>query len=232
MRAMSRFFFRLLRIEPGISLGQWVYDRIVNNWAALVAFAGASMTYYFGVLTEWVRVLGPLGLWLIVLAAGLALWIIASTVGLLRSRAENNRAYKQALELWARPTEAVNPAASEFTEKRINLRDLVLPGSMHVRNKSFNRCEIVGPTNIIFNNTVHPGSQAIHCDGVIARSNAGFYNAIFAENCVFNSCTFTRVTLIYYNDAQIPQNSTINWVSVHPPETPAEPPPEDEAPSA
>ena len=53
---------RLLKIEPGISLGQWVWDKTPESWRNLVtgSVAAADMSYLASI-SAWVRPWGPVG---------------------------------------------------------------------------------------------------------------------------------------------------------------------------
>ena len=71
----NRVLLRLLKIEPGVTLGQWLYDRITNNWAWLVAlFAGSGMSY-LAVISQWIKPWGPIGYGAIGLVSALLIYL-------------------------------------------------------------------------------------------------------------------------------------------------------------
>jgi hypothetical protein len=73
---MPNLLQRALRIEPGITLGQWVYDRIANNWDRLLALfvAGGGMSFLASI-TQWVEAWGPVGIGAIGFGSAIIAWI-------------------------------------------------------------------------------------------------------------------------------------------------------------
>jgi hypothetical protein len=76
MAEKQNWFFRLIRYEPGISLGQWAYDRIASNWDRLVAiFVGVGGMSYLASITDWIKDWGPAGIGAIGIVSALIIWI-------------------------------------------------------------------------------------------------------------------------------------------------------------
>jgi len=56
---MLGFFRKILRLEPGISLGQWLWDKIGNNWTWLLSLLSAGGMTYLAALNRLVKAIRP-----------------------------------------------------------------------------------------------------------------------------------------------------------------------------
>ena len=173
---------RLLRIEPGISLGQWAYDRIANNWERLVAlFVGAGGMSYLAWITTWLKSYGPVGVGGVGLLSGLILWSGLAWAQCLRAKAEERRSRARALEKWRDQVDGINPLENEFRKSRINITDLVNRITRGVVGKNFIDCELYGPANIVISGSILTEVSVINCDVVVGRDDAGIRNALRLE---------------------------------------------------
>ncbi|WP_457091764.1 hypothetical protein [Microvirga sp. P5_D2] len=223
MASGSGPFRRILKLEPGISLGWWLYERVANNWERLVAiFVGAGGMAYLASITDWVSAWGATGIGATGISFAMLIWLVLSWTGLMKAKTHELRVRANMQAQWAKTTDRVNPAAREFREQRINLADLVVPGDMKVvRNKTFIGCEIIGPTNIIFWKDFNlGGSRQLGCDAVVLQlEDAGrrIWTGIWIENCQFVNCTFYGVTF-FFHILQYPHAARIgyNWISLLP----------------
>ena len=178
---------RLLRVEPGISLGQWVYDLVANNWTQMVAIfvAGGGMTYLSAV-TEWTAALGPAGVGAIGLLSALIAYIAISYAQLLRAKRRAQDTEARAIDHWQHQTDAINPLDDTFHRKRINLADLAHPTKRKIIGKKFTDCQLVGPANLfIFHNTTFFNVGFIDCDIVLTKQDAVLSNVTGLENSSF-----------------------------------------------
>ena len=141
---MFNLFRQILKLEPGITVGQWCWDRITNNWATLVALLGGAGMSYLAAVSTWLRPYAPLS-WGIVglvaclliavffwlLARGRQMWVTTSI----------NKSYRDSHH-------SVDPMQLVFQGKRIDINDLILPFHRVVKGKTFVDCDIYGPANV------------------------------------------------------------------------------------
>jgi hypothetical protein len=166
--AASGLVSRILKIEPGISLGQWIADRITHNWNSLVSiFVGLGGMSYLGLLTDWVRAWGPVGVGGIGLFSALLMWIGLSWAQLLRDRAEERRARAKAIEKWKDEVDSINPMEEQFNRRRIAISDLINPLTKAAEGKTFVDCELYGPAVIVFINSTLVDVTFRGCDIVV-----------------------------------------------------------------
>src|SRR5689334_3123324 len=97
----SNLIANLIRIEPGISLGQWAFDRVSNNWDRLAAlFVGGGGMSYLASITDWVKSYGPVAVGAIGLFSALAIWIGLAWANAMRASAGEHAANASAIEKW------------------------------------------------------------------------------------------------------------------------------------
>src|ERR1700755_3483815 len=89
---MRAVFRRILGWEPGISLGQWVYDKVVGNWALLSSLFGGGLMSYAAAVTEWIAPWGALGWGSIGLVSAILILLALSVSRYAYSVAESRRA--------------------------------------------------------------------------------------------------------------------------------------------
>src|SRR5688572_27133899 len=92
MADKPNLFFRIIRYEPGVSLGQWTYDRIIGNWQTIVALVGFAVSYYTASVSPLLAQVGPFGWWVIALGIFIVLYVILTVGARLRSRTRLNDA--------------------------------------------------------------------------------------------------------------------------------------------
>jgi hypothetical protein len=185
----------ILRYEPGISLGQWIYDRITNNWPSILALGWFFGMTVLGLITDWTRELGPAGIAGIAILTALAIWIGIALAQSLRAKARERNARSVALAKWQESTgDHVNPMLPEFHTKRIRLEDLMNPITRRIPKKRFIDCELVGPANITFFRADMADTNFINCDMVVVINeipinNIMLFDDITAINSTFFGCT-------------------------------------------
>ncbi len=196
---MREWINRLLRIEPGISLGQWAYDRIANNWERIVAafIAGGGMSYLASI-TDWMAKWGPFGIGAAGLAAALSTLVGLAWASSLRAQAKVRSAEAVAVEKWKERVDDVNPLAPEFHTKRLRVSDIAHPITRRIARKRFIDCELMGPANLLFHQNVHAtGVMMMNCDLVVVNGMAGLpvFNVIVVEDVTILNGTIGLCTL-------------------------------------
>jgi hypothetical protein len=181
-RKKRTWYERLLRIEPGISLTQWGYDRIASNWDRLAAaFIGGGGMSYLAAVTDWMAAWGPLGIGAVGLLAALAVWLVLALAAILRAKAKLHQTSANAIEKWKEQVDSVNPLAPEFHTKRLRIGDIAHPINQRITDKRFIDCELIGPANIVLAGAALNGASFMNCDMVVARHNAFIQNAVVLE---------------------------------------------------
>lgn len=171
---------RILRIEPGIALGQWLYDTIAANWPRLVTlFVAAGGMTYLSAITDWAAALGPAGIGLLVITTVLVANILISLAQAMRAKARERNALASASATWVEKVDGVNPLDVHFHKKRIRIADLAHPLSKRIESKKFTECQLVGPANIVFVQNVQLINTGFgNCDMILTKAETFIYNVI------------------------------------------------------
>lgn len=187
---------RLLKIEPGISLVQWAYDRVTNNATLFTSVLGGAVMYALGLITDWVRAMGPMGIGGVVIATTLTIWIGLSVAQSQRASFKRKRVEAAMLEKWMEQIDHFNPLASEFHAKRIKWLDIANPISERITEKRFIDCEILGPANIVLTNESQLfGMKFISCDFVVIKPEVYVNNVLVLENVKIFGGEIWRTTI-------------------------------------
>jgi hypothetical protein len=197
MAAPATWWERLLRIEPGISIGQWAYDRIANNWDRLLAvfIAGGGMTY-LAAITDWMKAWGPFGIGASALGAMIVVWVGLAWASSLRATAQLRRAGTSALEKWKERVDTVNPLAPEFHTKRLRVEDIAHPIDRSISDKRLIDCELIGPANLLFLGVDLKGVAFHQCDTVVVKIKTPLNNGIALRNITMIGGSFWNCTLL------------------------------------
>ncbi len=199
MAEKRNFLQRLLRIEPGIALGQWVWDRIANNLPLLTALFGGSVMSYLAAISEYFAPYGPFGIGAAALIFVLLIWLTLSLASLLLAKAGVRRAERDAVNRWRDVVHYVNPLESEFNKKRLRIGDLAHPVTKFISNKRFIDCELFGPGNIGFYGPVRmtnvdlslcevvavPQDKITQVRNIIVMENVEFYQTQISGCVIF-----------------------------------------------
>ncbi len=167
------FLLRLFHIESGISLGQWAYDRIANNWQSLVAiFVGLGGMSYLASISQAIAEVGPVAIGGIGLFSALTIWIVLAWAQYLRAKAQERQSIAAATEKWKEQVDAVNPLDREFNKKRLSIVDLAHPVTKRVSGKRFIDCQLMGSANIVFSGKNILNLDAFgNCDVIVMNPN-------------------------------------------------------------
>ena len=193
---------RLFKIEPGITLGQWLYDRITNNWAWLIAIFGGSGMSYLAAISDWIKPWGPIGWGGIGVSTALLCYLAVSASYFLYSRARLNAAI--AFYTTTKATSAVvNVMAPVHTHEKIDLIQFYHPFMQPNDNVRFEDCHLMGPASIVMLGSTMTNSQFYECDVVIVRPDRIMQGASVFRYCTINRCKVFRVTFLmpieFYN---------------------------------
>jgi hypothetical protein len=193
---------RILKIEPGISLGQWAYDRISHNWDRIgTAFVGAGGMSYLASITDWLAPWGPAGIGGVGLISGLALWIGLAYAQSLRAMTEERRSRVKLHEALTVQPKTVNPLSDAFENTRISVQDFFSPFGLPNRYKRFSRCEIIGPGTVVLSGCSIVRNEDIpvfqECNIMIIRNRFRIMSVTVFAGCTFIDCSFFKCTVCF-----------------------------------
>jgi hypothetical protein len=187
-----------------VSLFQWTWDRVANNWPGIIIFVGGSgLMTWLASLTEWAKWLGPLGWVLIAIIAmlifniALLLWGVAADKRLLR---HFTRAKIEA--------KALNIMAPSHDFQRLNVSDFYHPQFLPTQNVRFTDCELLGPANLALQGNSHvDGVIFVDCDVIIVRPDRPIRGAVVFSNPTILRGRLVRITFLMNHTqwTQMPQ---------------------------
>jgi hypothetical protein len=191
---------RILKIEPGVSLGQWTLDRITNNWAALVGLVGGAAMTYLAAISAWLRPYAPVSWGLVGLISAFLIVVVLWLIAKIRTQFIMGTISKS----FVNAEKHVNPKQETFQGQRINLNDLILPFHRIINGKTFIDCEIVGPGNLALSPRLPRGSMTacrfIGSNGVIVKYGSQVPFTILLENCAFLRCDMLGLLMFMTED--------------------------------
>jgi hypothetical protein len=201
---MWSFLKKILRIEPAVTLSQWIYDRAANNLAWLSSTFGGAVIGYAASITEWLKPWGPIGYVALGILFALFIYGAASLFFFIYSTGKMRSAIANYSDMMAR-TATVNTLADLFTKQRINMADFFHPFYRAVRNVKFQDCEMFGPALIFLSGCRLDSVTMTNCDIVVLSDDAQPRTLTRFDNCTFERCPFYLVTifLTYDQAAQI-----------------------------
>ncbi len=195
----------------GSLLGAWA-TRIESWWALGVLLAGAGVSAWLAIITEWLDQYGPIGWWAVVLLGVLVIALVLAAL----AKAADWWSRRRLSNAYADIPRTVNPLETNFTNQRIRLSDFDSPFSRIHKDKIFDGCEIFGP-GVIF---VHGHSTLAYC----GFQNCDFVeitadvfqtkSAIIFEDVVIRNCNLYKITLLVPTSLRSILDSQIqgNWL--------------------
>ncbi len=141
---MGGFFKRIFKIEPEITLGQWAYDRITNNWIWIVSIIGGGGLSYLATITAWIKPWGPVGYGAVGLATALVIYLILSFGYSFIGRARERSAQADYIRSRARQS-TVNVLAPVHSHEKIELSQFFNHFYLPTENVRFEDCNLIGP---------------------------------------------------------------------------------------
>jgi hypothetical protein len=146
-----------------------------------------------------------------VLIAVLILYMLASVRDFLITSTIKRRFYES--------NDRINPLQSVFQDQRIQIADLMPPFGVEIEGKTFIRCELVGPANVVLMGGRMANCSGALVDAVCAPERIQILNAIAFKDCTIESCKLFRFTFIV-PVGMIPTfraGGVVNWISLMPP---------------
>lgn len=185
---------RILKIQPGITFGQWFYEKITANWPALLSiFTWGGAGTVLVALTETLRQFAPLSWGL----AFLLFSFVGAIVLLSAAKAREIMLRSKVLSAAAQKTRNINPLDNEFTRETICVDDLIHPIGMPMKDKVFLGCDFHGPGLVILSGCNMLGTPTygnvefleVFSDGSMIP------NKIVLDHCTLNNCRFFNVVI-------------------------------------
>lgn len=136
--------FNLSKVDSWLAVTQWLWDR---TYAFVASTAGAAMIGALAKATGWVSAYGPLAWGLIALATFVLLYTLLIWGRSRLAAARKERAAAMIAERTAEHS-TVNPLAEDFRNQRIRLVDLYTPFGDPIFDRTFRRCDLIGPAVI------------------------------------------------------------------------------------
>ncbi|MCZ8374384.1 MAG: hypothetical protein O9342_03315 [Beijerinckiaceae bacterium] len=190
---------RILRIEPGISLGQWFWDRLSSLWPLIVAAVGGGGMTISAAFTTWLDKWGYFGLTAVGVISALVILLAVSVVRILASIARENNAKSRYLEASGSLSKAANPMLDVFRDQIIDINDLFIPYQMVLSRKNFRNCHIKGP-GVIFtvSHVSFTGPHFKQCNFIVVNSEKDFAlrGVVAFEHSQFDQCQFIDITFV------------------------------------
>jgi hypothetical protein len=191
---------RLFKIEPGISLGQWLYDRITNNWTWLVAIFGGGGLSYLAAISEWIKPWGLVGYGAVGLVAALLIYLVLTTGYAAIGKARERNAQAEYIKGRSHQV-SVNVLAPVHDYEKIDLIQFFSHFYLPTENVRFENCNLMGPFMIAIDGCQFLNCRFIDCEIVIARSDRPVKGATMFKFCTLVRCKIFRVTFVMNYDA-------------------------------
>ncbi len=186
---------RLFKIEPGVTLGQWLYDRITNNWAWLLAVFGGGGMSYLAAVSEWIKPWGPIGYGTVGLIAALLIYLILTHGYAAVGKARERNAQAEYIRGRARQA-SVNVLAPVHDHEKIDLVQFHDHFYVAVENIRFEDCNLMGPAMIGIDGCQFLHTHFVECEIVIVRPDRPVKGAARFRFCTLLRCKIFRVTFV------------------------------------
>ena len=170
-----------------------------------------ALPAYAAWATDWLRVWGPIS-WVACGFAGLVLSLI-SLQAWSRYRL-NSESAKIASRLGAEG-DAVNPLLDNFDRKRIRLQMMASVIDRTIDQKTFDRCELLGPICVVITDGIVMQDNILHgCDFVAVQPGRPINNAVRLRRCTIQRCKLHGITFLMPPDAvALPGLAGANWIT-------------------
>ena len=193
------FISRIFKIEPGVTLGQWVYDRIANNWTWIIGLFGGSGMSYLASISEWIKPWGAVGYGSVGLASFLLIYLILTygyaAVGKARERSAQADYIKGRTQ-----QNSTNVLAPTHTHEKIDLIQFFSHFYVPTENVRFENCVLTGPAMIGIDGCTFAYSHFVDCEILIVRSDRPIRGAAMFKLCSLLYCKIFRVTFVMNYD--------------------------------
>tara|TARA_R110002012_G_scaffold90174_2_gene220615 strand:- start:385 stop:1068 length:684 start_codon:yes stop_codon:yes gene_type:complete len=213
---IQRFLRALGLAADTAAFAEWSY----KVWIFLVGLGGfATAATYAAWLTDWINQYGPIayvGTGILALIIGLiisvlALWVVERwTILAIRRKSKIRGA-------------AVDPMARQYFNERVFLDDIAPPFNGSIANKTFERCQIIGPLNVYPMRTSIERCIYTNVDHIMVDPEKirAITNARIIDNCIFRDCEIFNISFLInsINYQYFDNSGGCNWVT-HTPDPP------------
>lgn len=183
----------------------------------MLTMAGSfALPAWAAIATDWLNAYGPIA-WVASGFAGLILFVVALFIwAQFRVNTESARIVAKHRQ----DPDPLNPLADNFERKRIRLHDLASVIDRTVDQKTFDRCELIGPACVVIVDSITMQDNHFYgCDFVICRNGAAINNAITLRRCTIQRSKLHGITfLIPRAAANNPGLAQANWITENPPQ--------------
>lgn len=168
--------------------------------------------------TDWINSWGPIA-WVMSGAVGIALFLVIARLCI--AFGERIVLFQLKRKLHSRG-DAINPMDAHYLNKRIVLESILPPYPGPVDGKTFERCDIVGPLNILPFGGGISGCLYVLTDYITIDPDAVYKdrinNARVFKNCRFIDCKFYNISILIKADeyAQANAGGGCNWITLVP----------------
>src|SRR4051794_9105578 len=178
---------------------RWIGGKLFGHWDFVAWIAGSAWMLIGAAVTGWAT-------W----AAGIFAqyapfsWVMAGLVGAVLNAfifwivARGYFWYAQArwTKMMASPGEGVNPLDENFVRRRIKIGDLVSRVNPVIENKTFDRCELVGPALVILEGVNLMRSSFMGCNLMCCKDNFPVFAAVVLRNTSIINSKIFEITFI------------------------------------
>lgn len=198
----------------------WVANRawdIFINWPFLSALIGGGVMTYATTVQDWMLT-NPVSSAVLIIGTMVIVGLAVARIRLWVSRRDVEKANERYIAGRTNGS-LVNPMDVIFEGRRIDFRDMTRPLTDEVRNKTFRRCQIVGPTNVILMGSTNlAGQSGIACDAVYCDNLVHVSNAIRLTDCDFRDCEFFNVTFMVGPEdyERFSHAIAVSWITPNP----------------
>jgi hypothetical protein len=210
---MFKIIRQILKLEPGISIGQWCWDRVTGNWVWLLSLSGGGGMGYLAAITSWIAPWGPIGWGAVGLVSFLICMVALASVAAVRGYAKSQNALARFAEESPKTT-TVNVLQDNFSTKIIKLADFYHPYFLPKKYIKFRDCEINGPASSLLSGGGMESSRLVDCDVVIINDVIQAFTIMKFENCTFERCVFFRMTFFVTSSQAITMKNKIGNINV------------------
>ncbi len=174
-----------------VGLLRWIASKVSQHWEAVSWAAGVIWSAIGGGVMAWAAYATNMfaayapASWV---GAGFLGCLVSAAIFWLVARSQHWLAQAKWTRTFASPGDGINPLDDNFVRKRIKINDFVSPAHAWVQGKTFDRCELIGPSPVMFDrgNIVNP--LFFDCNFICVKNNVTIHNAIKFEGCSFIGC--------------------------------------------
>lgn len=143
--------------------------------------------------TDWLSAWGPIA-WV---ACGFAGVLCFVTALLLWSRYRLNAESARIAATQNAVSDTINPLLDNFDRKRIRLQQMASVIDRTIDQKTFDRCELLGPICVVIKDGITMQDNQLHgCNFVVVRTGVPINNAIALRRCTIQRSKLHGITFL------------------------------------